>query len=68
MLPPLAPVHTLLCATAAAAVSCQVVVRTASRSYRVSQMAGLLRDVGDTLLVRGGTDWMQHLLFHNDIC
>ncbi|WIA40520.1 hypothetical protein OEZ86_013868 [Tetradesmus obliquus] len=27
-----------------------VVVRTASRSYRVSQMAGLLRDVGDTLL------------------
>jgi hypothetical protein len=38
-------------AAGAAAAACQVVVRTASRSYRVSQMASLLRDAGDTLLV-----------------
>jgi hypothetical protein len=38
----------------------QVVVRTAGRAYRVSQMAQLLKDVGDAQLVRrpaGAAGW-----------
>jgi hypothetical protein len=37
-----------------ASAAVQVVVRTPGRSYRVSQMAALLRDIGDSQLVSFG--------------
>jgi hypothetical protein len=45
-----------ICAAAAAAAAAQVVVRTPSRSYTVSQMPTLLRDIGDWKLVSRRAD------------